>query len=300
MAIIFVVIAALAAAAITFFIMRPRLQGARQEAKEAKAQVAELTAEVHRLEEDIRAAQASASAGVEDPWVASGRFTTGDPILDKEVKEFCDSHCNTNQSVDEAALLVYEGVAWSEYVERDDAQNPAGPNWRIEYARKYFEHDNTGNCYEFACANMYCLRYLGFSDAMAEAVIIEMQSGDWGDHGIVFVTNTDGRKCLIDTSMGVNGWMLDTDVYNYEIKNVAELEPTGDSAATTTDTGAADTTATTDTTTDTSADAKSGTDAGGTTDGSSDDSAAESSDGASEGDTGYVGVADESSDTESA
>ena len=70
--------------------------------------------------------------------------------------------------------------------ERDDAQHPSGENWRTEYARKYYEHDCSGNCYEFACANMYCLRYLGFGNSSVRSIqgvqnLHELHSfGVWG------------------------------------------------------------------------------------------------------------------------
>ena len=158
--------------------------------------------------------------GVEDPWLTSGVFSTGDATLDKEVKEFCDGIADKSMKLDDAALEVYKSVAWSEYVERDDAQNPAGKDWRIEYARKYYEHDRSGNCYEFAAFLMYCLRYLGYEDAMAEGVIIELQSGGWGDHGIVYVTNTDGSSCMCDTARGTDGWMLPVGAYNVQIEDL--------------------------------------------------------------------------------
>ena len=122
--------------------------------------------------------------------------------------------------IDTAALEVYKGIAWSDYVERDEAQHPSGKDWRIVYARQYYENDCSGNCYEFAAFLGYCLQYLGFDDAHAEVILIELESGDWGDHGIVFVTNTDGTSCICDTSRGTNGWMLKDTVYNMEIQDV--------------------------------------------------------------------------------
>ncbi|MBR3315828.1 MAG: hypothetical protein IKG18_17015 [Atopobiaceae bacterium] len=158
--------------------------------------------------------------GVKSPWITSGTFTTGDATLDEEVKEFCDGIATTDMDIDTAALEVYKGVAWSEYVERDDAQHPAGKDWRIEYARQYYENDRSGNCYEFAAFLSYCLQYLGLEDAHAEAVILELKSGDWGDHGLVYVTNTDGTPSLCDTSLGTNGWMLKETAYNVQIQDV--------------------------------------------------------------------------------
>ena len=165
-------------------------------------------------------AKSAATKGVKSPWTESGTFTTGDSTLDEEVKEFCDGIATSDMDIDTAALEVYKGVSWSTYVERDDAQHPSGKNWRIEFARQYYENGCSGNCYEFAPFLGYCLQYLGFEDAHGEAVLIQLKSGDWGDHGLVFVTNTDGRSCLCDTSLGTNGWMLDETAYNYEIQDL--------------------------------------------------------------------------------
>lgn len=157
--------------------------------------------------------------GVKSPWLKSGKFSSGDATLDEEVKTFCDGIATTDMDLATAALEVYKGVAWSEYVERDDAQHPAGPDWRIEYARKYYEHDRSGNCYEFASFLSFCLQYLGYTDAHAEGVLIEKQSGDWGDHGLVYVTNLDGTPSLCDTSRGTDGWMLKDTSYNVQFQD---------------------------------------------------------------------------------
>ncbi len=203
----------------TALIMRPLIVRAKQEAYDAKAQVAALTQGTDPTKDATRGARGESGDGVDDPWVASGTFTTGDATLDEEVKAFCDGICTTDQGRDEAAFAVYTAVALSESVERDDAQDPSGAQWRIDYARKYYEHDCSGNCYEFSAFIMYCLRYLGYDDALAEGVILEYQSGDWGDHCLVFVTNEDGESCLCDTSLGVDGWMLSSGVYNYEVQD---------------------------------------------------------------------------------
>ncbi len=161
----------------------------------------------------------SSTTGVKDPWVTSGTYTTGDAELDEKVKAFCDSHADSSMDLETALLEVYKGVAWSEYVERPDAQKPAGKDWRIEYAHKYYDHDCSGNCYEFAAFLSYCLQYMGLSDAHAEGVLVEKQSGSWGDHGLVYVTNTDGTECLCDTSLGTNGWMLKATAYNVQFQD---------------------------------------------------------------------------------
>lgn len=204
----------------THCVMKPKIVEAQKAEKKANNEIATLKSEVDSLQEAIKKAESS-NRGVESPWLASGKFTSGDDTLDKEVKEFVDKNCGKSKDVDEAALEVYKAIAWSEYVERDDAQDPKGKDWRQEYARKYYEHDCTGNCYEYATFLSFCLQYMGYDDAIAQACIIEKESGDWGDHGLVFVTNTDGSKCMCDTSYGVNGWMIPAGSYNVQIKDVA-------------------------------------------------------------------------------
>lgn len=217
---------------VTRAFMTPRIEEATAQAEEAQEQVKTLT---KRLETTIReAAENEASLkeelekagkktdskdGTKSPWISEGGLSSGDETLDNEVKAFCDARTDSSMSQDAAALEVYKGVAWSEYVERDNAQHPSGPNWRIEYARQYYENDCTGNCYEFAAFLSYCLQYLGYSDARAEGVGIQLESGMLGDHGLVFVTNTDGSACLCDTARGTDGWMIPADSYNMEIMN---------------------------------------------------------------------------------
>ena len=235
---------------VTFLLMKPQVDAAKADAAQAKEQTATLESEVTRLKAEIATATPSATtsttgtqtsssatadtsaktstsstsatstSGVEDPWVESGTFTTGDATLDREVKKFCDDNASSSDNREDAALAMYQALAWADYVERDNAQEPSGPNWRNTYAHQYFENDNSGNCYEFACALMYCLQYMGYEDAKAEAILIKLQSGNWGDHGIVFVTDADGRSCMCDTARGVDGWMIDTDTYTYTIEDV--------------------------------------------------------------------------------
>mgnify|MGYP006872998923 CR=1 FL=1 len=162
--------------------------------------------------------------GVKSPWTESGTYTSGDATLDEEVKEFCDGIATTDMDIDTALLEVYKGIAWSDYVERDDAQHPSGKDWRLEYARQYYEHDCSGNCYEFASFLGYCLQYMGLSDAHAEGVLVELESGGWGDHGIVYVTNTDGTPSICDTARGTNGWMLKESAYNVQMQDFEDAE----------------------------------------------------------------------------
>lgn len=222
---------------VTRAILTPKIEKAEQETASAKSQIATLTKQLDKVSGSSSSSDktdtqessndknkdqknASSTSGVEDPWVESGYYTTGDTVLDGEVKAFCDAIADKSKMDQDTALLeVYKGVAWAEYVERDSAQKPAGKNWRTEFARMYYENDCSGNCYEFAAFLSYCLQYLGLSDAKAEGVFILMEDGDWGDHGIVFVTNTDGSKCLCDTARGTDGWMLPESTYNIQMQD---------------------------------------------------------------------------------
>ena len=164
----------------------------------------------------------AADEGVEDPWVEGGRFTTGDAELDQMVKTFCDENSNPELSAADNAFNVYCAVVWGEYIESDDNQEPLGPNWDIEYAKQYITAGG-GNCYNFCAFNEFVLKYFGYSDATAEPCIVLRQSGDYGDHGLVFVTNIeDGRRCLCDSAYGANGWMVDIDSYTMQVRNIGQ------------------------------------------------------------------------------
>lgn len=237
--VVLVLVSVVASVFATRAFMAPQISEQTTEASEAQEQIEVLTKRLEttiresaereeQLRKELEAAQetskgkeekkdAPTAGGVSSPWLEEG-FSTGDSTLDGEVKAFCDARSDRSMDRETAAFEVFKGVAWSDYVERDNAQKPTGDNWRVEYARQYYENDCTGNCYEFAAFVMYCLQYMGYPDAMAEAVVLELQGGDWGDHGLVFVTNAQGDSCLCDTSRGVDGWMLPSGAYNYEIK----------------------------------------------------------------------------------
>jgi hypothetical protein len=160
--------------------------------------------------------------GVEDPWVSTGLFTTGDAELDQIVKEFCDGLTDATLDATDNAYTVYLHISWYEYVERDDNQDPWswGDVWPIQYSKQLW-YSNNGNCYEFAGFIAYCLRYFGYSDAQPEPCLVLRQSGNYGDHGLVFVTNWTGTYSIIDASLSSNGWMLPATSYTYELKHEA-------------------------------------------------------------------------------
>lgn len=239
--ILLILVSIAASVLITRAVMMPKIEEAQQEATVAKSQLSTLSQQLSTLsqnseketstsssakdstedskKEESDTSKSSSANGVEDPWLKSGTYTSGDSVLDTEVKAFCDSLVNTSMNLDTAALEVYKGIAWSEYVERDEAQNPSGKDWRTQFARMYYENGCSGNCYEFAAFLMYCLQYLGFDDAVAEGVLVQLQAGGWGDHGIVYVTNTDGSASICDTARGTDGWMIPQGTYNVQIQD---------------------------------------------------------------------------------
>ena len=158
------------------------------------------------------------SGGVEDPWSPTGYFTTGDAELDQLVKNYCDSQTQDGLDAGDNAYYTYLHISWIDYVENDQNQRPwdVEGDWRITYAKQCFTN-MTANCYEFAAAIQYIMRYYGYADAIAEPCLVLRQSGNWGDHGLVFLTSLDGRQCLIDASLSSNGWLLPASSLSYTL-----------------------------------------------------------------------------------
>jgi len=167
------------------------------------------------------AAAVPAGTGVEDKWVAGGRFTTGDAELDQLIKQHCDNWTSDDLSQADNAFNAYCNAIWADYVERDNNQHPVGPNWDVEYAKQFF-HEGSCNCYEQVAVGEFILKYFGYTDVYGEPCNVLRQSGTYGEHGILFVTDLDGRKCLCDPSFGANGWMLDADSYTMEIVDIGQ------------------------------------------------------------------------------
>ncbi len=160
---------------------------------------------------------------VQDPWVVGGLFTTGNAKLDQYVKEMCDGHSSPGASAEENAFSVFDYIAGTPYKERVNNQSPWGETWDVEYALQYFEEDYSGNCYNFAAVLEYVLKYFGYADAEAEPCVVSLASGDWGDHGLVFVTNiANGEACLVDAARSAEGWMIGKDAYSYDVRNIAQ------------------------------------------------------------------------------
>lgn len=169
----------------------------------------------------VQAPSVAADEGVEDPWVEGGRFSTGDAELDQMVKDFCDSNSRDDLNAADNAFNVYCYAMWAEFVEREDNQEPTGPTWDITYAKQGLSGRGV-NCYEQVAVGEYILKYFGYYDAQAEPCFILRQSGEYGDHGLLYVTDLDGRKCLCDPAFGADGWMLDADIYTVQLMEVGQ------------------------------------------------------------------------------
>ena len=174
------------------------------------------------------------NGGVEDPWSPTGYFTTGDAELDQMVKDYCDSNAQDGLDAGDNAYYTYLHISWIDYVESDRNQRPwdLPGDWRITYAKQCFS-TMSANCHEFAAAVQYILRYYGYADACAETCLVLRQSGNWGDHSLVFVTSLDGRASIIDTSMSSKGWLLSKDSMTYTLDSGyrADLAASEDEAA---------------------------------------------------------------------
>ena len=161
--------------------------------------------------------------GVESPWTENGRFSTGDSDLDNYIKAVCDAHTSEGATYDQAAYDTNIYISRTSYVERENNQSPWGPTWDVEYAKQFFDEGEKGNCYNFAAVTEYVLKYFGYSDAEAEPCIVKLESGAWGDHGLVFVTNkVDGKRCIVDDALSADGWMLDINSYDFDVRNIAQ------------------------------------------------------------------------------
>ena len=192
-----------------------------QSSQAASSSAAVSSSAASQSSQQSTASTVAAGTGVEDKWVAGGRFTTGDAELDQMIKEHCDNWTSDDLSQADNAFNAYCNAIWADYVERDNNQHPTGPNWDVEYAKQFFQ-EGSCNCYEQVAVGEFILKYFGYTDVYGEPCNVLRQSGTYGEHGILFVTDLDGRKCLCDPSFGANGWMLDADSYTMEIVDVGQ------------------------------------------------------------------------------
>gem|GEM_PF-6177702 len=156
--------------------------------------------------------------GVEDRWTASGRFTTGNAQLDQEVKGFCDSFTDDNASALDNLYATFKHISYYDFYTDDHVNNPEGADWTVQWALELFDRD-AGDCYSVAALLQWCGRYFGYEDATAIPAMVGTESGGYGEHGFVLMT-VDGTQYLFDSTKGTNGWMLNTDYYDYIIRDV--------------------------------------------------------------------------------
>lgn len=170
---------------------------------------------------------AGSSTGVADPWVRSGLFTTGDEGLDEFVKSYCDAHTVPGDPAESARNSFNALLHEFAYEERLSNRHPDFPSWDYDYTWQ-FVTDGSGNCFNNAAMMQWVLRYFGYEDASARIIFVLLQSGNWSDHGAVFVTDVynGSRHCVVDDAMREDGWMIDADSYVYQIIDVGqELDP---------------------------------------------------------------------------
>jgi len=177
---------------------------------------------------DEPVAEQPAYEGVDDPWVEGGKFTTGDEELDRMIKEICDAEYGNYTSEDRAerAYNTFLYITRHDYVERYEGeqyenQHPQGPDWDKLYAKQFYLAD-TGNCYEFAAAAQFAFRYYGYDDAVGQPCLVKQESGDYGQHGLVFVTNDAGEPTVCDPSFSANGYMLPGGSYTFMLEDIGQ------------------------------------------------------------------------------
>ena len=164
--------------------------------------------------------------GVEDPWVTSGTFTVGARELDDAIKEFCDEHTNEGDTPQEAAQATYNAIVQSNYI--DLLEKPSGTNWVHRSAQQFFSYKKKsgavpeGDYYEFAAVTALCLRYFGYSDAIALPVLHGNGMGSQYGSALCLVTNSDGVASVCDPALGADGWMIKRAGYNILVDDIGQ------------------------------------------------------------------------------
>lgn len=167
--------------------------------------------------------------GVEDPWMMSGYFTVGNEDFDKMVKEFCDAFSGEGRTSADAARNLYNNIVWGSYSARDDGSKPFGRDWVIVSARIYFDSADPaageigeGDFYEWAAALAFCMRYFGYSDAIAVPTVTY---DDWGNptySAICYLTGEGGKRYILDPALGTEGWMIDAATRDILVDNIGQ------------------------------------------------------------------------------
>ncbi len=168
--------------------------------------------------------------GVEDPWVSSGYFTTGDENLDPKVKEFCDAYSKAGETAPSNALNVYNTIMWNySCVDKGEDQKPAGPSWAEACARDFLSRyaaagdlGGEADYYELAAIVSFCLRYFGYSDALAVPVVIGSGGNTSVDAAYCLVTSETGSSCICDPTRGAGGWMIDRYSVTFMVDDIGQ------------------------------------------------------------------------------
>ncbi len=176
---------------------------------------------------DVFPIAAGSELGVEDPWVKSGMFTTGDSEIDAFIKGMCDEN-STSKDPSVNAYNTYVALL-SQYptTERLNNRHPDFVGWQYDYTRQFLT-DGGGNCFNNAAAMQWVLRYFGYEDATAQLAIVLLQTGNESDHGAVFVTDVyhGNRQCIVDDALKADGWMIDANEYIYQAIDIGDgLDP---------------------------------------------------------------------------
>ena len=94
-------------------------------------------------------------------------------------------------------------------------------------AKEYFTSDDgmgghQGDVYEYASVLALCLRYFGYSDAIAVPIVNTSGVGDADGSALCLVTNTDGTGCVCDPAVGTAGWMLPRTSYDILVDDIGQ------------------------------------------------------------------------------
>ena len=167
--------------------------------------------------------------GLEDKWLASGAFTTGNAELDQQVKQYCDALTVEGSSARDNANNVFNNIVWSPYEQRGENEEPTGTEWATVSARHYFQGGSpadgvggSGDVYDFAAVASYCLRYFGFTDALAVPIVKGNNTTGKVGGALVVVSDENGQECVCDPSLAAEGFMLDRSLYNITVANIGQ------------------------------------------------------------------------------
>ena len=193
--------------------------------------VAEQTTDDGQLTTETSAEDANTAnnvyQGVEDPYTYTGYFSTGSDELDQQVKAFCDAIADPTLDARSNAQKVFQKIAGnSTYTIRSVTDKPGGPEWYRVCAEQYFSTatpdqgiHGSGDFYDYASALCYCLRYFGFSDALA-VPLASLTGSEY--KAVVVVTDTSGTSCVCDPSQYANGWMNDLYAQSFLVENIGQ------------------------------------------------------------------------------